>query len=183
MSWQSGATTTASRLWGLRWDINPAQMALARLVTPIRSAGRPGSYLRLGPGNIITVPVGPINGILAVINTYVNFDLLVGQDASGQWAGFIRIAFGIGNESSSTGILDTVEDYFSSVIPAVNLIPTPVAWADQTVPAQAFGIYASSASWAGFSAAFSEAPTAGSPTVGALAEGFGIFRLPTVEID
>ena len=183
MSWASGPTTTVETLWGLRWDLNPAQMALGKLIKPVRSTGRPGSYLRLGPGNIITVPVGPINAILAIINTYINFDLLVGKDASGDWAGYFRVAFGIGNETSSAGILDTVEDYFSAIIPAVNFVPTPIAWSQQTVPDQAYGVYASGASWAGFSAAFSAAPTAGTPTAGALAEGYGFFRLPTVNID
>ena len=45
---------------------------------------------------------------------------------------------GVGQEANAAGIFDTLEDYFSAVIPALNLIPTPIAWADQTVPVNAF---------------------------------------------
>ncbi|MEM9460466.1 MAG: hypothetical protein AAGF11_40230 [Myxococcota bacterium] len=179
---QIGGTTTVQHNYGLRWDINPAIVGLNRLLPTVRSTGRLDKYLRLGPGNIIMVPAAPVRAVMAVINTFVNFEILVGQDANGIWAGYLRIAIGVGQELGGIfGFLDTVEDYMSGLNPALNFVPTPIVWGDQTVPDRAFGVYASGSSWAGVSHAFSGAPTSGNVTFGALLEGSAIFRLPTVE--
>lgn len=180
MSYQTGPTTTVRRLYGLRWDFNPAIYGVGKLAKGNRMFGSL-ERLQLGPGGIIRIKVSTLNGILAIFNTYINFDLLVGQDESGEWAAYLRVGVGVGQEANAAGIFDTLEDYFSAVIPALNLIPTPIAWADQTVPVNAFDIFADSSAWAGISAAFSDAPTAGSPTFGAIAGGFCTIKLASVD--
>lgn len=182
MSYQTGPIEKIDRLYGLRWDINPAIYGVGRLAQASRTMFGPAKYLRMGPGNIIMVKVSVLNGILAILNTFVNFDLLVGQESSGRWGGYVRIGLGVGQETGLVGLLDTIEDYFSAVVPAANLIPTPVAWADQNVPVDRFGIFADSSSWAGISAAFSDAPTAGSITVGAVAEAFCVLKLGSADL-
>ena len=177
MSYQSGPTTTIELLRGLRWDFNPAIYGVNKLATRNRMFG-PLEHLRLG---WITVKVSTLNAILAVFNTFINFDLLVGKDKSGHLAAYARIGMGVGQETNVAAFWDSLEDYFSAVMPVLNLIPTPVAWAEQTVPMKPLDIFASSSAWGGASEAFSGAPTAGSLTLGAIAEGFCMIKLLSID--
>lgn len=183
MSWQTGPTEPISRLWGLRWDLNPAMYGVGKLAQASRGMFGPAKYLRMGPGNIITVKVSTLNGILTILNTFVNFDLLVGQESTGEWSAYVRVGVGVGQETGLLGLLDAAEDWFSAVIPAVNLIPTPIAWADQTVPQRPFDLFADTSAWAGITAAFSDAPTAGSVSVGAIAGAFCTIKLASVDFE
>jgi len=170
----TSATTTIKTVYGARWDFNPAILGIDKAARAKKMFG-PKRHFNIGPGGIIRVPVAPLKVLLAIIDTHIALDLMCGrEDSVGPWRAYVRVAVGIGQEGS---FFDLAEDIVSGFFPLFNLVPEPIAWGDMTVPRPLWGSVFSHSSWAGISVAYSEAPTAGTPTIGAFTQGWCIFRV------